>query len=405
MIRGLSPLLVPLLAAGVTLSACDEAGPDADDMVDGYGELIDRVSSAITADSVRAIDGRYAGTCAGGAGEWTLALNDYVLGAGEAALTVARSDAACKLSVTAVRAGALAALQAFKPATPVLLAANFPKTGVAFAWAGTNATAFYATFRITPDTTFADDFVVQMMYADDLHETNLDINTTTAIGPAPLDLGAAADFAWLCASGGSVGEHAKITGDVGVTARATSALTGLALVRDASRTFSTSTAVSGKVFGAEHAPPTPARLAASATALNNAIADARARKGPDRTNLGAGKLAGLVISPGLYVWTTSVVATNDVTLSGSPDDTWILRVDGALSMSASRRTRLVGGAQARNIFWVVTGAVTLSPKARLDGIVLARAAITTGEGVNIDGRLLGQGTITLGPNGSLTQPP
>lgn len=201
-LRRLCSLLLPAVVGGLALHGCANDPRGGTDAVQGSAQLVDRVSSVLTMDSLRAIDGRYGEGCVGGVGSWTIAMNGYALVAGEAPLTVARNDTACELSVTGVRAGAAVTPQAFETDAPFVLADTFPQTGVAFAAVGAASTEFYATFRITPDLSFADDFVVQMIYSDDVHETDLDLNTTfdvvsatatASVVPAPdgtLSLGA-----------------------------------------------------------------------------------------------------------------------------------------------------------------------------------------------------------------------
>jgi len=54
-----------------------------------------------------------------------------------------------------------------------------------------------------------------------------------------------------------------------------------------------------------------------------AYTDAAGRINPNFVNLGAGLIGGLTLSPGLYSWTSNILITSDVTLSGGPNDVWI----------------------------------------------------------------------------------
>ena len=61
------------------------------------------------------------------------------------------------------------------------------------------------------------------------------------------------------------------------------------------------------------------------------------------------------------------------------------------------------GAQAKNIFWQVAGAVTIGTTAHLEGVVLAKTLIAVNTGASVNGRLLAQTAVTLQMN-SVTQP-
>ncbi len=125
-----------------------------------------------------AIEGTYGGSCTARAGNWAVALNGYQLIAGETALTVVQNDPNCTLSVTMVKAGAVGSPLTYQPVTPFQLAANYAVLGVAFLQNGVGATQFYANFEMTPDLSYANNFVIQMVYSDLLSQTNLSTNAT-----------------------------------------------------------------------------------------------------------------------------------------------------------------------------------------------------------------------------------
>ena len=87
------------------------------------------------------------------------------------------------------------------------------------------------------------------------------------------------------------------------------------------------------------------------------------------SDLGAGHIGGLTLSPGLYMWGTSVTIATDITLLGGPNDVWIFRVAGTLNQADATRVTLTGGALPRNIFWLVTGAVTIGATAHFEGVL------------------------------------
>jgi hypothetical protein len=131
--------------------------------------------------------------------------------------------------------------------------------------------------------------------------------------------------------------------------------------------------------------------------------DAAGRVQPDFIGLGAGQIGGLTLAPGLYNWSTGVLISKDVTLSGGPDDVWIFQVAGTLNQANATHVTLAGGALAKNIFWQVAGAVTLGTTAHFEGVILAKTMIAVNTGASVNGRLLAQTAVTLQMN-AVTQP-
>ena len=216
-------------------------------------------------------------------------------------------------------------------------------------------------------------------------------------GPAPVNLGAAGTFTILSKSGITDVYASAITGDVG-----TSPITGAALLLSCGE-------VTGRIVVVDAAGPLPCAvndatsLTAAVGAMESAYLDAAGRTSPDFTELGAGEIGGLTLTPGLYKWGTGLLITKDVTLSGGPNDVWIFQVAGTLNQANAARVTLAGGAQAKNIFWQVAGAVTIGTTAHFEGVVLAKTMIAANTGASANGRLLAQTAVTLQMN-SITQP-
>ena len=99
------------------------------------------------------------------------------------------------------------------------------------------------------------------------------------------------------------------------------------------------------------------------------VGDRSTSRGGLVSELGAGQIGGLTLSPGLYMWGTSVTIATDVTLLGGPNDVWIFRVAGTLNQADATRVTLAGGALPRNIFWVVAGSVTIGATAHFEGVL------------------------------------
>ena len=112
-------------------------------------------------------------------------------------------------------------------------------------------------------------------------------------------------------------------------------------------------------------------------------------------NLGGGTVAGQTLAPGTYTWGTGVNITTDLMLEGSATDVWIFQVAGTLDMAAAKSVNLSGGALPQNIFWQVSGAVTMGAGTHFEGIILGKTGITFGNLASINGRLLAQTAVVL----------
>ena len=87
--------------------------------------------------------------------------------------------------------------------------------------------------------------------------------------------------------------------------------------------FATSPIVVGNVYAPDYASPTPANITASISDIQTAYTDAMGRTNPTATELGAGNIGGMTLTPGLYKWSTGVTIPSDLTLSGGTNDVWI----------------------------------------------------------------------------------
>jgi len=210
----------------------------------------------------------------------------------------------------------------------------------------------------------------------------------------PVDLGAARDFAILAKTGISTVPESEITGDIGVSPAAASYITGFSLSADATNVFATSSQVTGQVFAADYADPTPANMTAAISDMQSAFSDAAGRA-PDVTELGDGDIGGMTLPPGTYKWSTGLLVPTDATLEGDANAVWIFQIAGDLTVSNGKKLTLTGGAQTKNVFWQVSGEVTLGTTAHFEGTVLSQTAITLGTGASVNGRLLAQTAVDL----------
>jgi hypothetical protein len=207
-----------------------------------------------------------------------------------------------------------------------------------------------------------------------------------------VNLGVAGDFAILSKTGITNVYKSSITGDVG-----SSPITGAAVLV-------TCAEVVGTIYTVDAAGPLPCRVT-NATRLGIAVLDMQAaytdaagRINPNFLNLGAGNIGGLTLTPGLYKWTSALIIPTDVTILGGPNDIFIFQVAGTMIMSSAVRVTLAGGVQAKNIYWVVSGAVTFRTTSHFEGNILGQTGINMQTGATINGRMLAQTAVTLQMN-------
>jgi len=225
--------------------------------------------------------------------------------------------------------------------------------------------------------------------------------TTNAVeftGQTPVHLGTAGPFAILTKSGITDVFPSVINGDVGA-----SPITGAAIHLKCSEIKT------GTVYSVNAAGPLPCRVT-DPSLLTKAVGDmeiaytnAAGRKNPNFINLGGGKIGGLILVPGLYKWTTGVLISTDVTLSGSKDAVWIFQIAGTLTQDSATQVILTGGGLAKHVFWQSSGAVAIGTTAHFEGTILAKTKIAMKTGASANGRLLAQTAVTLQKN-AVTRP-
>ena len=268
------------------------------------------------------------------------------------------------------------------------------KVGTAVQTSGTTTNNF--TNPVTYTVTAADNSSVDYIVT---------VTVALAQGPAAVDLGAAGNFVILAKTGIDTVPSSAITGDIGASPVAATFITGFSLTADATNVFSRSTQVTGKVYAANYAVPTPSNLTTAVLNMETAYTAAAGRTTPDFTELHAGDLSGKTLVPGLYKWGTGVLINSDVTLKGGPNDVWIFQIAGDITQANGTRVILDGGALPKNIFWQVAGGtgVAIGTTAHFEGVILAIKAITLNTGASVNGRLLSQTAVTLKAN-AVTQP-
>jgi hypothetical protein len=220
---------------------------------------------------------------------------------------------------------------------------------------------------------------------------------TMKASPKPVSLGLSGNYVILSKSGISTTGVTSITGNIGVSPIAATAITGFGLVLDRTGQYSKSPRVTGNIYAATYAVPTPAHLTTAILNMETAYNDAAGRAS-DFNELGAGNIGGMTLSPGVYKWSTNVTIPTDVTLSGNENAVWIFQIAGGLKISSAKTINLIGGAQAKNIFWQVAGGAILGTTSSFKGVILSKTAIVMQTGATVTGKALAQTAVTLDAN-------
>ena len=223
----------------------------------------------------------------------------------------------------------------------------------------------------------------------------------TTSGLAVVDLGSAGNYVILAKTAITNIPTSAVTGDLGLSPSATSYITGFDLTNATG--YATSPQVTGKIYAADMADPTPINLTTAVENMITAYNDAAGRPSPDFSELSTGNIGGKTLIPGLYKWTNTVSLPSDVTISGGANDVWIFQIAGDLTMSSAVNITLSGGAQAKNIFWQVAGQATLGTTSHFEGIILSMTGITLQTGASMNGRALAQTAVVLDGN-AVTKP-
>lgn len=97
----------------------------------------------------------------------------------------------------------------------------------------------------------------------------------------------------------------------------------------------------------------------------------------------------LVLTPHTYLLNAATVFTGTVYLNAqdNADAVFVIKINGALTTSTYAKVILTNGAQAKNVYWKVDGAVLISDYSEFKGTIVANnGAIELTSGVKLDGR-------------------
>ena len=99
----------------------------------------------------------------------------------------------------------------------------------------------------------------------------------------------------------------------------------------------------------------------------------------------------LVLTPHTYLLTGPTTFTNDLYLNAqdNANAVFVFQCNGAVSAGSNTRIILTNGAQAKNVFWKIEGALNVGINSTLKGtFVVNTGAITLNSGTTLDGRAM-----------------
>jgi len=98
----------------------------------------------------------------------------------------------------------------------------------------------------------------------------------------------------------------------------------------------------------------------------------------------------LVLTPHTYHMGAVLTFTGTIYLNaeGNPNAIFVLQVNGAFSTSTFSKVILMNGAQAKNVYWKIDGAVHIYDNSDFNGSIVAAGAITLNNADTISGRIL-----------------
>jgi hypothetical protein len=219
-----------------------------------------------------------------------------------------------------------------------------------------------------------------------------------------IDLKTAGNYAILAKTGISAAGIVRIGGDIAVSPIGATALTGFSETADSTKTFSTSSYVTGKLYAADYTAPTPAALTTAVGDMAVAYTTGSGLVPPVSTNFNGGDLSGQTLAGGIYKWDNNVLINTDATLNGSATDYWVFQIAGGISQAAGTKIVLSGGARAENVFWLSATTITLGANSHFEGIALSQTDITLDTGCKVNGRLLAQTRVNLGVSSVVNYP-
>ncbi len=129
---------------------------------------------------------------------------------------------------------------------------------------------------------------------------------------------------------------------------------------------------------------------------------------PAANNIGTTNIGGTTKAAGVYCSASSIQVSGTLTLDGGgdPNATFVFQAGSTLSNAPPPgNIVLIGGAQAKNVWWQVGASATIGTGSQWKGNILALSSITLNDNVTLIGRALARnGAVTLGTGDTITLP-
>jgi hypothetical protein len=100
-------------------------------------------------------------------------------------------------------------------------------------------------------------------------------------------------------------------------------------------------------------------------------------------------------APGYYTVTAAITLTGSITLNGP--GIYVFKIVGAFTADVASAISLTGGAEAKDVFFLINGAITTSTNAIMKGTFISiLGVVTIAAGLNLDGRIMtGGGAVNI----------
>lgn len=234
-------------------------------------------------------------------------------------------------------------------------------------------------------------------------------STIAPLGPISVDLLTVARFGIVSGVGVSNNAGFSVINnlDVGISPGVRSSIVG----------FPPATIVNGAMYASDDASPpgVAAMLTQAKLDLVAAYNYAEGATSPAPATV-SGDLGGQTLAPGIYKSTsTLLIQSGDLTLDGQGDANavWIFQIASAFTTvggspypsPAGGNVKLIGSAQAKNVYWQVGSSATIGDYTSFKGNILALTSITMNAYARADGRMLARnGSVVMTSTNIINKP-
>ncbi len=224
------------------------------------------------------------------------------------------------------------------------------------------------------------------------------IVSTTSFSQNPnatLNLGILESFEAFTAAGGVTNSGGTVTGDVGTNF---GIISGFPSPPNIGNTYTANASTNQARYDLLRLY---IHLNSKAVNFPNAFSPFQPAHAPD--------FGGEILVPGVYSIGSAGSITGALTLDGggNPDATFVIKMNGAMTVAAGATVILTNGTKSSNVFYLINGAISVAAGTTVKGTLFSKAgAVGLGAGVILEGRMLTlAGALTMGVGSSATPPP